>query len=132
MQNGRQFNFDVNNWAKHFSANVDALARQTCQQLADNVIEDTPVDTGFLKGSWQPSLDTPEVSGDGENGQPSVKVAAVIAGMKAGQTFWMTNNAKYAQYVEFGTSKMAGRFFVTRNVKRFGQIVREVKKDLGL
>ena len=132
MQNGREFNLDIQDWAKRFTGSMDALARQTCQQMAEDVVQDTPVDTGFLRGSWQPSLNTPEISGDGENGNPSIKVAAVISGLRAGDKFWMTNNAEYAQYVEFGTSKMAGRFFVTRNMKRFSDIVSKVARELNL
>ena len=132
MQNGTQFNASLRDWAKRFAGSVDALARQTCQQLASDVKDDTPVDTGTLKAAWQPALNTPQVSGEGENGSAPVEISAVISGMRAGDKFWMTNNIKYGPYVEFGTSKMAGRFFVTRNVKRFNDVVKTVSRDLGL
>jgi HK97 gp10 family phage protein len=58
-------------------------------------------------------------------------VALSIANMKAGDTFWMTNNASYARFVEFGTSKMAGRFFVTDTVAQWKSVVAAVAKRLG-
>jgi HK97 gp10 family phage protein len=43
----------------------------------------------------------------------------------------MTNNASYARFVEFGTSRMPGRFFLTDTVTRWKSIVAKVAKRLG-
>jgi hypothetical protein len=43
----------------------------------------------------------------------------------------MTNNAEYGPYVEFGTRRMRGRFFVTRNVKRAKSVVTKLMKELA-
>lgn len=132
---GREFVIQVRGWEKATAEKLDALARQATQQIAENIVRSTPVDTGFLRGSWQPSLSKPEAA----RGKPDLtgaRVAAdiglVCSGMKAGDVFYLTNNAAYGAYVEFGTSKMAGRFFVTSNVKRADAVVRKVAKELGL
>jgi HK97 gp10 family phage protein len=132
---GRQFNLRIKGWAKSTTEKLDALARQSCQQIAENVVMSTPFDTGFLRGSWQPSLKNPIVA----TGTPDKSGAGVlssigltVSGMKAGDTFFLTNNAAYAPYVEFGTSKMAGRFFVTTNVKKAAAVVRQVARELKL
>jgi HK97 gp10 family phage protein len=129
MSNGREFNLKLSNWASKFKGDMDALARQTCQEIAVNVVKDTPVDTGFLRSSWQPSIGAPATSQG--NGNPDSKVSIVAANVKAGDIFWMTNNAEYGPFVEFGTRRMRGRFFVTRNVKRAKSVVTKLMKELA-
>jgi HK97 gp10 family phage protein len=128
MGNGREFNLQLSKWASQFKGDMDALARQTCQEIAVKVVKDTPVDTGFLRSSWQPSIGAPATS---TGGNADTKVSIVAASVKAGDIFWMTNNAEYAPYVEFGTRRMRGRFFVTRNVKRAKSVVTKLMKELG-
>jgi hypothetical protein len=132
---GRTFNLKIRGWAKSTQEKLDALARQSVQQIAQNVVVDTPVDTGFLRGSWQPSLGKP-IAATGSPDQSGAgalsSINLVVAGMKAGDTFYLVNNAKYGAFVEFGTSRMAGRFFVTSNVKRASAVVRKIAKELKL
>jgi HK97 gp10 family phage protein len=129
MKTGRQFSADISAWAKANSDRMDALARQTSQEASARVVNRTPVDTGFLRSSWQPSLGKPQAA-DGK-GNPAGDIGLTVSNMKAGDTFWMTNNAKYARFVEFGTSKMKGRFFVTDTVSQWKNIVSAVAKRLG-
>lgn len=127
MGNGREFNLQLSKWASKFQGDMNALARQTCQEIAVNVVKDTPVDTGFLRSSWQPSIGAPAAS---TGGNADTKVSIVAASVKAGDIFWMTNNAEYGPYVEFGTRRMRGRFFVTRNVKRAKSVVTKLMQEL--
>lgn len=136
MNSGRLFKMHLTKWAGQFSVDMDALARQTAQQLSENVVVDTPVDTGFLRSSWQPSIGSPVLGkgsfADGEAASAKVmaEVSIVAAGMKAGDIYYMVNNAEYAPHVEFGTSKMAGRFFVTDNMKKAKGVVAKIAKEL--
>jgi hypothetical protein len=144
MNDGTQFRLSLAKWAAKFPDQMGAIARQTCQQISYNVVEDTPVDTGFLRSSWQPSIGKPQTTdgkqfgGDVEaNAAISASIAKsaigiTLAGIKAGDVFWMTNNANYAPYVEFGTAHMRGRFFVTDNMKRGNAVVQQVLKELKL
>lgn len=128
MKNGKQFTADLSAWAKKAGAKLDALARQTSQEVAGRVVQATPVDTGFLRGSWQPSLNAPK----GAQGAAVVpNVGLVVAGMQAGDTFWMTNNARYARFVEYGTTKMRGRFYTTDTVSQWKSIVQKVASELS-
>lgn len=128
MSDGLNFKADLSKWATQFSLDMDALARQVSQEIAFNVVKDTPVDTGFLRASWQPSLNAPDVS---KGGDPASKIGLVVTNIKAGDKFWMTNNASYAEFVEFGRSRMAGRFFTTKNVTRFPEITARVARSLA-
>lgn len=134
MANGKTFKASIDAWAKQFPGKMDALARQASQEISERVIASTPVDTGFLRSSWQPSFGQPQAGkgAAGAQGQALTAVSMTIPAMKAGDVYYLTNNAEYAEHVEFGTSKMAGRFYVTDNVKRWPQVVASVTKDLGL
>lgn len=143
---GQQFRAQLGAWAKQTQANLDALVRQSAQEVASQVVHATPVDTGFLRGSWQPSIGKP-ASDDGAaaldpgGGNTQAKIGITAAGMKAGEHFYMTNNAAYALRLEYGfvgadslgrNYNQAGRFFVGDTIKRWPMIVDEVAADLGL
>lgn len=128
MADGRTFRLDLSKWANATQEKLDGLVRQTCQEMAYNVVRDTPVDTGFLRGSWQPAIGTPGAGLPGA-GSPDT-ISLVASQMKAGETFFMTNNAAYARHVEYGTSKMAGRYFVRDNVGRFRSIAEKYARRL--
>jgi hypothetical protein len=136
---GKTFKANVTKWAKQFNVNLEGLARQSCYELSYRVILDTPVDVGFLRGSWQPSLNSPS-SASGGSGAPEVALSATLTGIKLGDTFWMTNNAAYALRLEYGfvgpdklgrVYNQAGRYYVTSNMKKWDAIVQDVAKQLA-
>lgn len=140
---GREFNASIRDWAARFPEKMDALARQSSQELSERVVTSTPVDTGFLRSSWQPSLGKPALA-KGEAGaqaQASAQVSLVITEMKAGDLYYLVNNAAYAKRIEWGfvgqdslgrTYNQTGRHMVTDNVKRWNTVVESVAQDLGL
>lgn len=133
MTTPRIFQAELNKWANGVEGDLEALARQVCMELSERVVISTPVDTGFLRSSWQPSLNSPEKgkgSIGGSVGAVTAHIGAVVSDLKVGDIYWMTNNAKYAPFVEFGTAKMAGRFYVTDNMKKFPAIVAQVAAEL--
>lgn len=144
MRTPSLFRVSVAEYAKRFGVAVDAMARQVSQELAQNVVEDTPVDTGFLRSSWQPSLNAPVVAsaaaGDPSGGAVQAQIGTVVAEMKAGDRFWMVNNAAYALRLEYGfvgtdslgrTYNQSGRYFVTDNMKRADAVASKIAKELG-
>lgn len=132
---GEKFKASIGRWQKKAKASAEALARQACQELAFRVVMATPVDTGFLRGSWQPSLTGPKTNKGGPDpaGTGTLnQIALTIQRMPLGATFYMTNGASYAWFVEAGTSKMAGRYFVKSTLAAWPQIVAAAAKDLKL
>jgi hypothetical protein len=121
-------------FAQKNEARFDALARQSVQALAHGVVEDTPLDTGFLRGSWQPSIGEPSMTHKGEmdasGGLITAKLASIIPQIKTGVIFHMMNNAAYAGYVHDGTTTMAARPWVQNKVAAWPSIVRDVINDL--
>lgn len=132
------FQANLKQWAQKFSVSMDALARQTCQEVSSLVVNGTPVDTGFLRSSWQPSIGEP-ITTEG-NGDAVSTVALVCADVKAGDTYWMTNNAAYARRIEYGfvgqdslgrTYNQRGRFMVTSAMEKAQQVVEDLAKELA-
>lgn len=143
MADSKTFIAQIGKFAKEAPEKMDALARQTVQELGKRVVEATPVDVGFLRGSWQPSIGEPSRDHEGSNDIGGTKVAAAISVLlpeiKAGVMFYLMNNAVYARRLEYGfngkdslnrTYNQAGRFYVTDTAKSWPAIVRDVLADL--
>lgn len=129
------FRAKIEGWRKATKAQIEGIARQTCMEMAERTVRATPVDTGFLRGSWQPSINAPivkEGSPDPTGAQAVAVLMAVGNQVKPGDRFYMLNNANYAKFVEYGTSKMAGRFFVQGTVKQWAAVVAQVAAELGV
>jgi len=130
------FKAQIDAWLHKAPEKLDGFARQICFEMAERVVDKTPVDTGFLRGSWQPSIGEPSLDHEGKEDKAGAlaeaAVALVVPQMKAGQKFYMMNNAAYARFVEYGTSKMAGRYYVSDTVKNWPAVVEQVASELGL
>lgn len=145
---GETFKASLGKWANKTQAQLDALARQSSQEVAKAVVIATPVDTGFLRGSWQPSVggdaklaDPENVMLDAGGANAASMIALEIAQMKAGDVFHMRNNCAYARRLEYGfvgqdslgrTYNQAGRYYVSDTVKSWRAIVQKVVADLKL
>lgn len=128
-----------------FIAQIDAWVSETTDrmlavrnQAADDVIEKmrqyTPVDFGFLAGTIQGSLNAPtpidpkatnEANAHIPANASAGQVSLVIAGAALDDTIYGCFTMAYAQYVEYGTSKMAPRAMVRRAAAEWPQIVNE-------
>ena len=129
------FRAKIDGWAKATQAQIEGIARQTCMEMAERVVKATPVDTGFLRGSWQPAIGSPKNENgkqDPTGAQAVAEVMTVGNAVKPGDRFYMTNNASYAGFVERGTAKMSGRFYVQGTVKQWPAVVAQVAAELGV
>lgn len=131
--------------SKTFKQALDNLAdlpekvvRGTLLGLSSRIIEDTPVDTGRLRGNWQASFDAAK-SGKlsrtqiGPQGSATAEADQVIGRYQPGQTFYLTNNLPYAGVIEFGGSKKkAPQGMLRKNVAayqaRINEAVAKLKK----
>lgn len=97
------------------------------------VVGKVPVDTGHLIGTSQAEINGSVVakgSGAGTAPQPADWTAAVQQ-MKLGDTIVGGFTADYARHVEYGTHKMAGRFFVREALSQWPRIVEENARFIG-
>lgn len=142
-KSGDLFRLSLGKWADKVDGTLDALARQAPQELAKTTVIATPVDTGFLRGSWQPAIGEAAVAEkpthDVGGALAAAAISAVIADMKTGDTFHMRNNAAYARRLEYGfvgedslgrTYNQTGRYYVRDSVAKWPQIVEQVLADL--
>lgn len=131
-------------WAAKAGAKLDALGRVASQDLSEEVIDGTPVDTGFLVGNWQPSLNAPTLALDEAgtgNGYAQSKMGLIVSQIKAGDVYYYVNNAAYARRIEHGfvgtdslgrTYNQAGRHMVLAAIKRWPRIVDRAAAKIGL
>jgi hypothetical protein len=131
---------------KSFKQALDNLAempekvvRGTLLALAGRIIDDTPADTGRLRGNWQASFDaakTTQLQRTQKNpggGAATDEANQTVGRYQPGQTFYLTNNLPYAAVIEFGGSKVkAPQGMLRKNVAayqaRINEAVAKAKK----
>lgn len=82
-----------------------------------NTIRKTPVDTGLLRNSWFIALNevTDQIGLAGETLPSGQELAALET--VPGDTLFIFNNVEYAEYIEFGTDRIAPRLMLTRSIE---------------
>lgn len=129
------FSDDVGNFIKNSKNNETKFLRQFSQELMFEVVQATPVQTGFLRSSWQPYINSPgqETLGGSadQSGQIALdRIGLIVSNLKAGDTLYYINHAEYGVYVEYGTSKMEPRAFVRSVVARADTIAKKVATQI--
>lgn len=155
MANGASFIADLQRIVGGNKTKLNALARQSIQELAIRVQTNTgpPIGpniiTGFLISSWQPGINAPPPKpsngGMPEPGQTFVRdgdaeLTVAIATMDVGDVFYYYNNAKYAMAQNYGFvgvdslgrhRHLQGKHFLEKTLAQWPQIVAETAVDLG-
>jgi len=131
MTENAQFMLDIDRFIKKAKGREARFVREFAQDLAEEIIQETPVQTGFLRASWAAGINAPDSGHMGQRGtvdSPSDpggtmgRISLNLSKARPGDTIFISNNAEYAPHVEFGTSKMSPRAFVRRTVARAAQI----------
>jgi len=133
------FTVDVKKWADKTNTGIDVAIRGVAMSLFRDVILDTPVDEGRLRSNWFCTKNSASTRIIAENesgiypsdGQILFSVERVINSGKLASSYYLTNNAPYANKIEFeGHSRVkAPNGMVRKNVIRFNQILdEEVRK----
>lgn len=116
---------------ENYTAKVIAKASE---ELFINIIMDTPVDTGRLRGHWHTSLDSPNLSTEirlDPNGNSAIReVKDVLAGYETKRDIYFTNIAPYVERIEFGgySREKAPNGMVRINLIGFKKILERHKK----
>lgn len=106
------FSATVEQWVRESEARMLAVFKTALQFTIDEIIDRTPVDTGFLRASFQGSENgfLPLRGKGGAVGVPNYELT--IAALEAGDTFYGNYTANYAAYVENGARGRTGRHMV--------------------
>ncbi len=109
---------------------TERLVRVIVLDATANLIEDTPVDTGWARANWIPSIGAPPTSPAGEtgSGEPDVGAAGAaqqqgVAQIAVGYTLEqgnvsITNNVPYIRRLNEGSSSQAPAMFVQSAIAR--------------
>ncbi len=130
----------VGDWARTVPVALEAVFKESAQELVSQLNALVPVDTGFLRASLRASTTAmPALSLDNPGGSftPDVgEIELVIVGADLGDTIYLGYTAKYGAYVHYGTNGRPGRPWVDMVAQRWQQIVTakaaEVKARMGL
>ena len=107
------FNRDLNALMRKHIKQANRIKQKVAFDILQQLIERSPVDTGFFRANWLVSLHQPADELVGEEGRPvgvSMTVGrggAVIALAKLGDDIWFSNNVPYAEALEAGHSGQA-------------------------
>lgn len=124
----------VGDWAEAVKGAHEAIFRESVQRLVSELNALVPVgETAFLRSSLQASTSAmPELLRNNPGAPDPDFVAAielVIADTELGETIYIGYTANYGAFVHYGTSRMAGRPWVTMAAQRWPQIVAEVEAE---
>lgn len=107
--------------------------------LCGQIIDDTPVDTGALRGSWRsangaPNLDSSiRIAPDGDASEAKEELADVVAANKGEETICFSNTLPYAEEIEFdGKSPVkAPEGMVRKNLPSWPGLVAKFSSSRG-
>lgn len=110
---------------------VNGFTERLMQRITLNVVaqlvRSTPVDTGWARANWVPSIGTPRTGTAGsrraaEDGRidlgPQVAGTAALASYKLGPSIHITNNVPYINRLNSGSSRQAPAGFVQQSIFR--------------
>lgn len=135
----QRFSAQIAQWVKDVDGAAEAVFREASQQVLSQAQASVPVDSGFLRASLQAELNAePDAIPDWSPASPGERYSgpqggyvATVGASTLGDTIKARWTAKYAGYVEYGTSRMAARGFVRQAVQRWPQIVAAAEAKLG-
>lgn len=127
------FTAAVSDWVRETEQRMTAVFRQASQEVIQDMVNRTPVDTGFARASVvvstsaMPSIDPNKKGADGASYTPDVtEISLAIAGAEIGQTIFAGYTAAYAPALEYGHSKQAPNGMVRLAAQRWPAVVAEV------
>lgn len=110
-----------------FVAKLSAAVARDVQRLAlevaANLIETTPVATGFARANWIPSFGEPVTEPSGSpaavsDAQQQAALVAMLAYKLSDGAAYVSNNANYIQALNDGSSSQAPSGFVEAAIER--------------
>lgn len=99
---------------------LETVFQEVVMDLSEKVTDNTPLQTGFLKGSWFLGINTitgPSGNFDTTGVMAVATIALAAQGLRVGDVATIGNNASYAKYVEYGTRNMAPRAMVRKTIR---------------
>lgn len=106
---------------------LDDVRKSTIVALCDSIIDDTPVLSGDLKGSWHTKINDPSTSDEPRNDAsgaiPKAELRLNLGSIT--DTVYFTNGLDYSELIEFDgrSPRKAPEGMVRKNLARFPGLV---------
>lgn len=108
--------------AKRLVIGISDLVEDVARGIAEELIPATPVDTGFARGNWRPSLNAPSSEAitflDPTGAATIQKIINVGKRFRPGDTLFIVNRAPYIANLNAGSSPQAPEGFIEDAVQR--------------
>jgi hypothetical protein len=106
----------LNNITRRLVRGISKTVEEIGTAVGEDLVDATPVLTGFAKGNWRPSLNAPAAFPitvlDPTGSGTKAKITAVAKRARAGDTLFITNSAPYISALNAGSSPQADALFV--------------------
>ncbi len=108
----------LNRISENLTKGIERTIRAITDEISTRLVNDpgTPVDTGFARANWRPSLNAPissALTSNDPSGDATVaRIQVVARRYRVGDTLFIRNNAPYIIALDEGSSPQAEAGFV--------------------
>jgi hypothetical protein len=106
----------LNGISKRLNRGVAALTASIIEEIGNEVVDRTPVVTGFARANWRPSLNAPSSSAvsflDPTGAATKSRIVVVGLRWQPGDIFYLVNRAPYIGRLAEGSSPQAPAGYV--------------------
>lgn len=123
----KSFSADISAFVQKAQGNMDRAVRNVGEEIAERVIDRTPVESGEARGGWRASIGgyvpvkTEHLDPTGADAMAAIR--ATLANVRAGDVFYVVNHEDHAIALEHGLSTQAPAGMVSVTAKEFANIV---------
>jgi len=112
----------LNRAADSLDRSLRTIVGEVIASIGEEVVPATPVDTGFARANWRPSLNVAAESPisflDPTGAATVAKIRVVSMRWRPGDVFFLRNNAEYIGDLNRGSSPQAPPGFVQASARR--------------
>ncbi len=112
----------LNRVARRLTRNTEALMTAVVEDIGRELVPATPVDTGFARANWRPSLNAPATTPvsflDPTGSATIARIDTVAKRFRIGDEAWIVNRAPYIGNLNAGSSPQAPPDFVRDAARR--------------
>ena len=123
----KTFSADISAFIAKAKGNADAAVRLVAEEVAERVIDRTPVLEGEARGGWKASVGayvpTPTGRLDKAGAETMAAIKSDLTNVKAGDVVFITNHEPHAIALEHGLSDQAPAGMVAITAKELAGIV---------